>query len=299
MTQKFAFYKGCFIPVRLPHIEAITHNVLSDMNISLVDLEDFTCCPEPVGVGIPDKLTGLAIAARNLAIAEEQELDILTICNGCTYTLRHAYNILGSNKQLLTKINEIIADTGHEYKGKVKINHFLEVFKNEIGVEKLKTFIHHPLSELVIATHTGCHILSPKEVMQFDEPFDPIVLDEMVTVLGATPADYDGKTRCCGWTLMNYGSREGAYALLGEKLNNMKQAKADCLTAVCPQCFYQFDTGQWMASRRGNPQHNLPVLFYTQLLALAMGYTLEEVGYYAHKVKNEKFENKIKEVINK
>ena len=90
MTERYAFFRGCFVPVRLPQIEAITQKVFSDMGVSLVNLDDFTCCPEPVGVGINDKMMWLSLAARNLAVAEECGLDVITICNGCTYTLRHA-----------------------------------------------------------------------------------------------------------------------------------------------------------------------------------------------------------------
>jgi len=294
MTKKYAFFRGCFVPVRLPHIEAVAQKVFSDMGISLVNLDDFTCCPEPVGVGINDKMTWLSIAARNLAVAEENGLDIITVCNGCTYTLRHASHALNSNKQLRDKVNGIISDTGHAYKGNAKVSHFLEVLMNDIGTRKMKSAVKYPLSKLTIATHTGCHILSPKEIMEFDNPFDPTTLDELVMILGATPADYDKKTLCCGWALMTYGSREGAYALLKDKLGNMKLAQADCLTVVCPQCFYQFDMGQWIASRKDIPQYNLPVLFYLQLLGLAMGYNLQEIGYDSHKVKNPEFENKIK-----
>ena len=294
MTKEYAFFRGCFVSIRLPHLEAVSQKVFSELGVSLVNLDDFTCCPEPVGVGINDKMTWLSLAARNLAVAEEHGLDIITICNGCTYTLRHAQRNLNKNKQLRDKINETISDTGHEYKGTVKVSHFLEVLKNEVGMKKLKSAVKRPLSGLTIATHTGCHILSPKEVMEFDDPFDPTALDDLVAVLGATPADYDMKTTCCGWTLMTYGSREGAYALLKDKLGNMKLAKSDCMTVVCPQCFYQFDMGQWIASRKDIPQYNLPVLFYLQLLGLAMDYNLQDIGYDSHKIKNPEFENKIK-----
>jgi heterodisulfide reductase subunit B len=92
---------------------------------------------------------------------------------------------------------------------------------------------------------------------------------------------------------MNYGSRESAFALLRDKLGNMKKAQADCLTVVCPQCFHQFDMVQWMASRKESSPYNLPVLFYLQLLGVAMGYSLQEMGYDSHKVKDATFESKI------
>jgi heterodisulfide reductase subunit B len=293
VTEEFAFFKGCFVPARLPHLEVVSQKVFSELGVSLVNLDDFTCCPEPVGIGINDKMIWLSLAARNLAVAEEHGLDVITICNGCIYTLRHAQRSLNKNKQLREKINEIISDAGHEYRGTVKVSHFLEVLKDEVGTQKLKSAVKRPLSGLTIATHTGCHLLSPKEVMEFDHPLDPTVLDDLVAVLGATPADYDMKTMCCGWTLMAYGSREGAHALLKDKLGNMKLARSDCITVVCPQCFYQFDMGQWITLRRDMHRYDLPVLFYLQLLGLAMGYDLQDIGYDSHKVKNPEFENKI------
>jgi len=294
MTAKYAFFKGCFAPVRLPWVEKAAYKTLEKLGISLVDVDEFTCCPEPVGVGIVDNLTWLAIAARNLAIAEEKNLDILTICNGCIYTLRNTIHKLNGNKTLLNKVNEVIGDTGHSYKGKVKVRHFIEVLRDDVGLKKLKNSVKRPLSGLTVAAHTGCHILSPKEVMGFDNPFDPTTLDEFVAALGATPAEYDMKTMCCGWTLMTYGAREGAYKLLGDTLGDMKKAKADCIAVICPQCFYQFDMGQWIASRKDIPQYNLPVFFYLQLLDLAMGANIEEVGYSLHKVQNPSLLTKIK-----
>ena len=294
MTAEYAFFKGCFAPIRLPQLEKVTYKVFGKLGVSLVDLDDFTCCPEPVGVGIADKLSWLAIAARNLAVAEEKNLDLLTICNGCTYTLRHASHALNQDDALLEKVNRIISDTGHTYKRTAKVRHFLEVLRDDVGVKKLKDSVKRPLVGLTVATHTGCHIMSPKEVMDFDNPFDPTVLDDFVKLLGATPADYDMKTMCCGWTLMTYGAREGSYRLLGDKLGSMKQAKADCVTVVCPQCFYQFDMGQWIASRKDIPRYDLPVMFYLQLLDLAMGSGLDEVGYSLHKIQNTSFAAKIR-----
>jgi heterodisulfide reductase subunit B len=294
MTKEYAFFKGCFAPVRLPQLERATYKVFQKLGISLVDLDDFTCCPEPVGVGIADKLSWMAIAARNLAVAEEKGLDVLTICNGCTYTLRHATHELNKDNELLGKVNGVISDTGHEYKKTAKVRHFLEVLRDDVGIGRLKDSVKRPLAGLTVATHTGCHILSPKEIMNFDNPFDPTVLDDFVSALGATPADYDVKTMCCGWTLMTYGAREGSYKLLNDKLGDMKKARADCVTVVCPQCFYQFDMGQWIASRKDIPQYNLPVMFYLQLLDIAMGSSLDEVGYSLHKVQNTSFAAKIK-----
>jgi len=293
-NRRYAFFPGCFLPVRLPHIENVARKVLPNVDVELVDVKGFTCCPEPVGFGIHDKLTWTSVAARNISVAEEQGLDIMTLCNGCSYTLKQANKALKDDSELRDKVNQVIDDTGHQFKGSVNVRHFMEVFKEDIGEKKLQEAVKKPLDGLKVATHTGCHIMSPREVMNFDNVYNPTVLDKMVKVLGATPVDYDLKILCCGWTLMNYGPPEASYNLLGDKFRSMKAGGADCSTVICPQCFYQFDMGQVMASRRTNPGFNMPVLFYLQLLGLSMGYTLEDMQYNMHRVKDKGLEEKIR-----
>jgi heterodisulfide reductase subunit B len=293
MTNRYAFFRGCFIPVRLPHLEHVARKVLPKVDVELVDVKGFTCCPEPVGFGIHDKLTWVSVAARNISLAEDQGLDVLTLCNGCSYTLKQANKMLIEDQELRKKVNEIIAETGHQFKGSVEVKHFMEAFKEDVSEKRLNEAVISPLTGLRVATHTGCHIVSPSSVMDFDSAYDPTVLDRMVSLLGATPVDYDLKILCCGWTLMNYGPPEACYNLLGDKFKSMKAGEADCSTVICPQCFYQFDMGQVMAARRMKLSFNMPVLYYLQLLGLAMGYSLEEMQYGMHRVKDKNLENKI------
>jgi len=295
--MRYAFFKGCFLPVRLPHIEKISRNVLEELGVRLCDVEGFSCCPEPVGFYSNDKLTGTAIAARNISLAEDEGIDLLTLCNGCTYTLKQVNSALKENDELKTRVNEILADTDHQFKGTIKIKHFATVLVEDLGLERVAKKVVNPIEGLKVAGHTGCHIVSPPQIMRFDDPFDPVVLDRMVEVLGAEPADYEFKTLCCGWTLTNYGDREAAYKLLGAKLGAMRDARSDCIATICPQCFYQFDTGQALAVRKLNLGFKLPVLFYLQLLALSMGYSLEDIGYRRHRMRDPVFELKLNEAM--
>ena len=293
--MKFTLFKGCFIPIRLPHLEKTSIQVLTDLGIKLQEPENFSCCPEPVGVYINDKLTGTAIAARNLAIAEEQGNDLLTLCNGCTYTLRQVNRELKADNELREKVNNILSETDLEYKGTIDVRHFIEVLYNEISTKSINRKVEKPLSNLKVATHTGCHILSPPEIMDFDNSSDPVRLDELVHALGAEPVDYTMKPICCGWTLSNYGDRASGNKLLADKLVSMKQYNADCISVICPQCFAQFDTGQLMAARSQKLEFKLPVQYYLQLLGLSMGYSLEDIGYKRHRVRSKEFEEKIME----
>jgi len=295
--MRFAFFRGCFIPIRLSYIEKISRKVLGDLGVDLVDADDFSCCPEPVGFGLNDKLTWMVVAARNISIAEEKDCDVLTLCNGCLYTLKQVNVALKANEELREKVNEVLAATDHQFEGTIKVKHFAHVLLDDIGLDAVERRIEMPLTGLTVASHTGCHIISPLEIMQFDDPYDPTALDGLVSVLGATSADYDLKPLCCGWTLTNYGDKQSAFKLLGTKLAEMRKASADCVTVICPQCHYQFDTGQMLAIRSLKLDFRLPVLFYLQLLGLSMGYSLSDIYYERHRVKNQAFEEKARRAI--
>jgi len=289
---KYALFLGCFIPVRLPQLEAVARSVLPRLGVELVDVDGFSCCPEPVGF-LTDRITGLALAARNISLAEEAGLDILTLCNGCTYTLRRANETLKSDAALRERVNEVLRETGHEFRGSVDVRHFAQVLGGRMGLEGVRSAVKKPLTGLRVACHTGCHILSPPGVMDFDDPIDPVALDHLVSALGAEPVDWDKKTGCCGWTLTNYGDRESANGLLGAKLGAMHAAGADCSSVICPQCFYQFDTGQMLAARDLKLEYRVPTVYYLQLLALAMGHSLEEAGMRLSRVKDPALEEKL------
>jgi len=131
--------------------------------------------------------------------------------------------------------------------------------------------------------------------MVFDDPINPVILDNMISTLGADPLDYDKKTICCGWTLSAYGSRDSANILLKDKLDSMRES--ECISVICPQCFYQFDTGQAIASRKLGLNYRIPVFYYLQLLGLSMGYSLDEMLYSKHRIKVLSLKNRLEGIL--
>ena len=286
MTHSYAFFTGCKIPIRQPHIEYVTRKIMPELGIELKDIRGFTCCPEPVAVGLQDRFTSTTIAARNIALAEEQNADILTVCNGCYFTLKHASEEL-RDTEMKDRVNEALAETGHQYRGTAKVRHFVEVLRDDVGIDVIRSAVKHPLSGLNVAAHTGCHFSN-----RMGE--DAELLDRLIEALGAKSIDYEGKNLCCGWTLGTYGQPEAGYAWLKRRLDAMKASGADCIAVICPQCLQQFDMGQLIASRKVDIPYRLPSLFYLQLLGLALGYSLNDMQYGANKVKNGNLETKFK-----
>lgn len=284
-NRRFAFFRGCMIPVKLPHLEYVARQVLPRLGVQLLDLDGFTCCPDPVGFGAADPLTWIAIAARNLSLAEEQNLDVLSLCNGCAYTLRHAVHDLAASPELRRRVNDILAETGHTYRSASQIKHFLPWLAQDVGLEAIRRAVRRPLTGLRVAAHTGCHLLSPQYLHGFDDPEDPVVFDQLVAALGATPLDYQTKTLCCGIGFAVSGQPDPSADALVAKLTDIHAAGADCIAVGCPFCFQQFDMGQLTAARKAGLDFKVPVLNYLQLLGLALGLDAAEMQLSAHKIK--------------
>jgi heterodisulfide reductase subunit B len=283
--ESLAFFRGCMIPAKQPHIEYVARLVLPHLGVQLVDVDGFTCCPDPVGVGAVDPLTWITIGARNISLAEEQNLDVLTLCNGCAYTLRHAVHDLDQSPELHDRVNDILIETGHTYRGTGQIKHFLPWLAQDVGVEAIRRAVRRPLAGLRVATHTGCHLLSPQYLHGFDDSEDPVVFDQLVEALGATTVNYDTKTTCCGIGFAVTGQLDSSDQALSVKLTDIHDAGAACIAVGCPFCYQQFDMGQLTAARKLGLNFKVPVLNYLQLLGLALGLSPEDIQLRAHKVK--------------
>lgn len=286
MTHSYAFFTGCQMPIRQPHVEYVIRKLMPELGIELKDVKGFTCCPEPVAIGLQDRFVSTTIAARNIALAEEQGADLMTACNGCYFTLKHAIEEL-RDKEMRDHVNEALSETGHQYRGTASIKHFVQVLRDDVGVDAIKRAVKHPLSGLNVAAHTGCHFSN-----RMGE--DATLLDTLIEALDAKSVPYEGKNLCCGWTLGTYGQPESGYAWLKKRLDAMKESKADCIAVICPQCLQQFDMGQLIASRKVDIPYKIPTLFYLQLLGVAMGHSPEEMQVGVGRVKDPAFEAKLR-----
>lgn len=291
--EGLAFFRGCMIPTKQPHIEYVARQVLPRLGAQLVDVDGFTCCPDPVGVGAVDPFTWITMGARNVSLAEEQNLDVLTLCNGCAYTLSHAVHDLAGSPELRERVNGILIETGHTYRGTAQVKHFLPWLAQDVGLETIRRAVRRPLTGLRVATHTGCHLLSPQYLHGFDDPEEPVVFDGLVEAVGATAVDYETKTMCCGIGFAVTGQPDPSSKVLSVKLTDIHDAGADCIAVGCPFCYQQFDMGQLAAARRFGLDFKVPVLNYLQLLGLALDFSAEEMQLRAHKVKSKTLMEKL------
>jgi len=274
---KYAFFVGCTTLSRLPGYEKSARKVAEKLGVELLDMPGSGCCGTTY-LETLDHKTGLAVAARNIAIAEEMGLDVVTICNGCTEVLTKANRELKENPKLRAEVNEVLAEAGKEFKGTVEVKHYVRMLKEDVGLDAIQEKMEKSFRGLKVASHYGCHMLKPKEILMSDDPENPTVLDDLVATTGAEPIDYPNKLECCAGPVM--GVRENVTWSVGlDKVKTVKQY-GDALVTACPFCYLTYERCQLMQEE--NP--NLPVLHIPQLLGLAMGLDTDELGIGHNKV---------------
>lgn len=282
--MKYALFPGCTISDRLPFIEKSIRMIAPEFGIELTDLP-FTCCPEPNSVRSFSDPTWLTMAARNLALAEEAGLNIMTACAGCFESLSMARHVLETNTSKKESVNEVLKSIGKEYKGDVTVRHIQQVLYEEIGMEEISKRVVNPINMRVV-THPGCHTLRPQKVLQIDDAEHPMKLDELVDILGIESLDYMDKVMCCGAGVRGT-NRDVAFGVLREKMDSMMMVEPDAAVVFCPTCFISFEAGQRVVNRMFDRNYNLPVYYYTELLAIAMGLDGVEAVLAEHRVKSD------------
>jgi heterodisulfide reductase subunit B len=294
-VNSYVYFFGCVIPNRYPGVEYAIRWVMGKdgFNLDVKDHPEFSCCPVPGIFYSTDKDTWLLLATRNLVLAQDERRQVLTVCNGCLASLLKATESLQDPKAM-GKVNRILAQIGKKYTGipqksnegkrkvfdPVKVRHYIEVMANDVGMDAIKAKARHPLKNIKVAVHYGCHYLRPTERTTFDDPNDPIMIDNIVEACGGISVDYEDKLDCCG---AGGGVRshvvELANSLTQDKCTNIAAAGADCIVTGCPFCLLQFDNAQKTFSKDG-----IPVMHVSQLQALSMGIDPISLGFDTHHV---------------
>ena len=280
--MKYAFFIGCVTPVMARQNEISTRRVAREIGVDLIDVPDFACCGFPIkSVNIK---TSLLLAARNLSIAEELGLNICTICSGCTGSLTEANKALQENDKLREDVNKELHKIGRAYHGGIRVKHFAKILYDEIGLETLKGKVQKSLEHLTFASHYGCHYLKPSHIYgKAEDPEFPRSLDELVALTGAKAIDYEDKMQCCGGNILGVDETT-AFTIASRKLDHVKTAAADALNLVCPLCNLVYDRNQRLIEKRLNKSYQVPVLFYPQILGLALGINPEELGVTMNRI---------------
>lgn len=275
MKKKFALFPGCLMPTEQYAYELSIRETLPRLGVELVDVEGFSCCGEPMKS--VNQLMTLYLSARNLAIAENHTLDLYIPCAMCHLALTECQHILEENPAMKERINGMLTAEGLHLTEKRQLVHTVDLLHDIIGVEELKNHVKNPLSGLKIAAHYGCHILRPSEIGRPDDSEHPQKIETILKVLGVEPMDYPSKLDCCGAPLLA-NLPDSALTKTGQKLQEIQKLGIHGLVDACPWCHKMFDNRQTKAGELVATKLDVPVLYLTQLLGLAMGISAEKLG---------------------
>lgn len=279
---KFTPFFGCMISTKYPQFEASVRKTLPKLGVELVDLDGYSCCPDPIYFKAFDKEEWITLAARNICIAEEAGHDIITCCSGCTATLKEANHLMHEDISLRDRVNARLAKIGREWKGTIQVRHIVAMIRDEVGMDRVEASVVKPLNGLRAAIHYGCHLLKPSKVMQVDNPDRPTILEDLMNAIGVEPVEHEEKILCCGKACMD---PDIPGEMTRDVLRSIENLGVDCMGLICPTCFDEYDVGQIKLNRKFKEDFNLPVIYWFQLLGLAQGMAPEEMGFKRHKIK--------------
>lgn len=282
---RYAYFPGCVAQGACRELYQSTAVLTQALGIELVELKKAACC----GSGTykeDSQLLEDTVNARNIALAEELKLPLLTHCSTCQGVLGHVDERLKQYQQTdptyVGQINTLLQKEGcSPYQGSTEVKHLLWALVGDYGLEALQKRVSRRLSGLKCAAFYGCYLLRAQTHLPYDDPFNPESMENVFRTIGATPVYYRGRTQCCGWPLSSYATDQ-AFKMAGTHIQEAIDQGADCMVTPCPLCHLNLDSRQPEVEKVIGQPLGLPVLHLPQLVALALGIEPKALGLDRH-----------------
>ncbi|MFQ5866922.1 MAG: CoB--CoM heterodisulfide reductase iron-sulfur subunit B family protein [bacterium] len=276
--MKYAYFPGCALHSTSKEYDISTRAVAEQLGIELCEIPDWICCgATPAHVTL--HYLSLVLPTKNLLITRSTGASELAVCcAACFNRLKIANHIIRTDEEKREKINELLKD---RYEGEVETKHFLEILVKEYGLEKISQKVTHKLTGIKVACYYGCLLVRPSKIMEFDDAENPQMMDRLMGALGAESVEWPYKVECCGASF-SLTKTDIVLKLCKDILQMAKEAEADCLVVACPLCQSNLDLRQRETERKYNTKFNLPILYFTQLVGLALGIEAKKLGLQKH-----------------
>ena len=281
--MKVAFWPGCVSKGACPELYVSMQKIAPTIGLELLELWEAPC----TGAGVLTEQNpelAYSLNALSLAMAEEKGADLMTICSTCQGVLSGAQYRLANDEALLKRVNGVLADSGYQYRGTTKVKHLLWMLVEDVGLEQLRPLIKRKLTGLNVAPFYGCYILRPEEHLGLREkPERSTYLEQIIELVGATPVEYLGKSKCCGFPMLTFNP-DTSLKMAGKHLVEAKAKGADLLVTPCPLCHLNLDGQQPDAEKAIKAPISTPIFHLPQLLGLAFGFEPAELRLNHHVV---------------
>ena len=273
--KRMTYYPGCSSQGSARHLDESLRSVLPEVGIEMDDIDDWNCCGASVGHIGGGQLPNLSLTGRNLAKARERGTqDVITGCAACYLNTHGGNEKIKADVKKKAQVNEALDAGGLKYDGDLKVRHVCEVLVNDVGVDKIKEKVKNPLTGLKVAGYVGCQTVRPfaqtQEGGEYDTYDDPNFLDDFTEACGATAVPFQHKTACCGGSVAVM-SPDRTLHLIKNILEDAQQAGADVISTPCPLCQTNVEMYQDQINAKFGTDYKIPVVFYSQLMAVALG----------------------------
>lgn len=271
--KDYSYYPGCSAEASSKPYDISAHKVSEAVGARLIELQDWNCCGATTYMSVQES-RAMALSARNLALAEKENRDLVTTCSGCYCVLNKANRYMSGDNDLGRRLQVALRAADMEYHGSVKVRHLLDVLVTDVGEDTIRARVEKELKGLKVAPYCGCQLSRPKGM--FGDPEFPTALDDLLTWLGAEPVWYPLKAKCCGGMLMTV-QVDVCEELVELLLSTAVEAGAECLATICPLCQINLEAYQKKISRRFGKHLDLPIFYFTQIMGLAFGMSEKEL----------------------
>lgn len=274
--MKISYYPGCTLKNNAKNFEDSTICSLEKLGVEVEELSRWNCCGTVFALATDDLMHHLAPIRNLIRVKEANSDSVMTLCAMCYNTLKRANERVKNDQESLDRINDFMYREEIEYKGDVKIFHLLELLKDEVKFEKVAEKVTKPLKNLKVANYYGCYLIRPKEI-GLDDPENPTILENLTGLLGADPVDFPFKTECCA-AYQTVDKPEVVAERTNQILTSAQNQGAEVVAVSCPLCAFNLDQRQKETAQLYPEFKNIPVLYFTQLLAIALGCPEESLG---------------------
>lgn len=280
--MKISYFPGCTLKANAKNFEDSTLCALKKLGLEVEELRRWNCCGTVYSLATDDIIHHVA-PVRNLIFSKEANADALvTLCAMCYNTLKRANDRFKKNAEDRDIINRFMDAEGLAYKGDVKVLHLLEVLRDVIKFENLAQKVVLPLKDLKVASYYGCLLVRPKEI-GLDDVENPQVLENLMSALGAQPVDFPHKTECCG-AYQTVDNPQIVAERTYQILTSARARGADVVAVSCPLCAFNLDNRQKETVDLYSDFKKMPILYFSQLLGIALGCPVEALRFDLHDV---------------
>ena len=281
--MKYAYFPGCSA-TSTGISYTLSYNYVADLlGIELKEIPDWNCCGASAAHTLNEDL-GDALPARSLAISEREfgDTPVLAPCAGCYLHLKNATAHARADEKQHKHIVELI---DRPWEASAEVVNGLEPFLEPEIQDKIKRLPIIELRGLKVACYYGCALLRPNAITQFDDDEQPHSMEDIVELIGATPIDWAFKNECCGAS--HHIAVPGvARDMVRAIMENAAANGADAIACACPLCMLNLDMREEGINRKrkeeGLEPLNLPIYYFTELLAISLGATAHAAGLDLH-----------------